>query len=308
MKNGNTYTTAQYGLLAGITAYVIWGFFPVYFKMTQDVPPLEILAHRVAWSLPFAAVIICFRKQWPQIFAALRTPKTLGALTLAGLLIGGNWGLYIWAVQNDQIFQASLGYYINPLLFVLVGVLFMGEKLSRLQIMAVLCAAIGVALLTFYGGQSPWIALTLAASFTIYGVIRKQVKIGAVPGLFIEIAVLFIPAIAYLIYLSGQGQMVFLKDAPNISNISTLLILAGPLTVLPLVAFAYAARRLRLSTLGFLQFIGPSLQFLMGVYYGEHLTPAYLLCFAFIWLAVAIFAWDAVRKHKKRGNSKKTSK
>ncbi len=295
MKNGNTYTTAQYGLLAGIAAYVMWGFFPVYFKITQDVPPLEILAHRVVWSLPFAAIIIYFRGQWAQTWEVMGNAKPLGALTLAALLIAGNWGLYIWAVQDSQIFQASLGYYINPLIFVLVGVVFLGEKLSRLQIMAVAIAAIGVALLTFYGGQFPWIALSLAVSFTIYGVIRKQVKIGAVPGLFIEIAVLFIPAVIYLFYLSNQGEMVFLKDG---TKISTLLILAGPLTVLPLVAFAYAARRLRLSTIGFLQFIGPSLQFLMAILYGEKLTPAYLLCFAFIWLAVAIFVWDAVRRQK----------
>jgi len=297
MKNGTPYTNAQYGLFAGIAAYVMWGFFPVYFKITQDVSPLEILAHRVVWSLPFAGVIIYFRKQWPQIFGAIRSPKTLGALTLAAILIAFNWGLYIWAVQNDQIFQASLGYYINPLIFVLVGVVFLGEKLSRLQITAVAIAAIGVALLTFYGGQFPWIALSLAASFTVYGIIRKQVKIGAVPGLFIEIAVLFIPAITYLIYLSKQGEMSVLNGD---LQMDTLLILAGPLTVLPLVAFAYAARRLRLSTLGFLQFIGPSLQFLMGVLYGEALTTAYLLCFAFIWLAVAIFVWDAARKHKRR--------
>ncbi|PHS40264.1 MAG: protein RarD [Robiginitomaculum sp.] len=301
MKKSVPLSTAQYGLLAGIAAYVMWGFFPVYFKITQDVSPLEILAHRVVWSLPFAGVIIYFRGQWTQTWLAIRTLKTLAALTLAAILIAGNWGLYIWAVQDGQIFQASLGYYINPLIFVLVGVVFLKEKLSRLQIAAVAIAAIGVALLTFYGGQFPWIALSLAASFTIYGIIRKQVKIGAVPGLFIEITVLFIPALAYLIYLSRQGEMSFLNGDVQMD---TLLILAGPLTVLPLVAFAYAARRLRLSTLGFLQFIGPSLQFLMAVYYGEKLTPAYLLCFAFIWLAVAIFIWDAVRKH--RGRDTKT--
>ena len=218
MNKGNPYTSAQYGLLAGIAAYVMWRFFPVYFKITQDVPPLEILAHRIVWSLPFAAVIIYFRGQWVEIYQAIRNKKTLGALTLAAILIAFNWGLYIWAVQDSQIFQASLGYYINPLIFVLVGVMFLGEKLSRLQIIAVAIAAIGVALLTFYGGQFPWIALSLAASFTIYGVIRKQVKIGAVPGLFIEIAVLFIPAAIYLFYLSNQGEMTFLKDGTKIST------------------------------------------------------------------------------------------
>ncbi|MCF6275512.1 MAG: EamA family transporter RarD [Robiginitomaculum sp.] len=297
MNNKSTIiSTAHYGLLAGIAAYVMWGFFPVYFKITQDVPPLEILAHRIVWSLPFAAIIIYFRKQWSHIWLAARNLKTLGALTLAALLIAFNWGLYIWAVQDSQIFQASLGYYINPLIFVLVGVVFLGETLSRLQLLAVTFATVGVALLTFYGGQFPWIALSLAASFTIYGVIRKQVKIGAVPGLFIEISVLFIPAVLYLVYLSKQGGMVFLHGD---MSMNILLILAGPLTVLPLVAFAFAARRLRLSTLGFLQFIGPSLQFLMGILYGEKLTTSVLLCFGFIWVAVIIFTWDAVATKKR---------
>ncbi len=295
MRNNTPLTSAQYGLLAGIAAYMMWGFFPIYFKITQAVPALEILAHRIVWSLPFAGLIIYFRGQWAHTLEAFRNLKTLAALTLAALLIAGNWGLYIWAVQDGQIFQASLGYYINPLIFVLVGVVFLDEKLSRLQMAAVTIAAIGVALLTFYGGQFPWIALSLATSFTIYGVIRKQVKIGAVPGLFVEITVLFIPAITYLIYLSAQGKINFLNG--NL-HMDILLILAGPLTVLPLVAFAYAARRLRLSTIGFLQFIGPSLQFLMAIFYGEKLTPAYLLCFGFIWLAVAVFIWDAVRTHK----------
>jgi len=284
------------GLIAGIIAYVMWGFFPVYFKITGETSPLEILAHRVVWGLPFAGLIILLRKQWALVWQILTNPKTLTALTFAGIVIAFNWGLYIWAIQQNQIFQASLGYYINPLMFVLVGVISFGEKLSRLQLAAVALAVIGVLILTIYGGQFPWIALCLAVSFTAYGVIRKSTVVGAMPGLFVELMVLFLPALAFLIWLYMQGEMVFLKNGLGFDS---LLILAGPLTVLPLVAFAFAARRLRLSTIGFLQFIGPSLQFLMGVLYGEKLTTGVFLCFAFIWTAAAVFAWDAARVHIK---------
>ena len=296
MKDTHPHKATQAGLLAGIAAYVMWGFFPAYFKWTASVAPMEILAHRIIWSLPFAALIITIRKQWPEVIKALLRPKTLLALALAALFIGGNWGLYIWAVQNNHIFQASLGYYINPLIFVLVGVVFLGESLSRLQTMAVLFACVGVGLLTWYGGEFPWIALVLATSFTLYGIIRKQVKIGAVPGLFVEVLLLFLPALSYILYLAVHERLDFLQLGPGMSS---LLVLAGPLTVLPLVAFAFAARRLRLSTIGFLQFIGPSLQFLMGVVYGEPLTPAVLWCFGFIWLAASVFTLDALRKYRR---------
>jgi len=280
------------GLLAGIIAYVMWGFFPIYFKITGEIPPLEILAHRIVWAIPFAGIIILLRKQWPQVKWAITNKKTLGALVLASLFIAFNWGLYIWAVQENQIFQASLGYYINPLIFVLVGVFSFGEKLSHLQLIAVALAAVGVVILTLVGGQFPWIALCLALSFTAYGVIRKSTEVGSLPGLFVETCVLFLPSLAYLFWLQGEGSLHFSNTS---SDMMVLLLFAGPLTVLPLVAFAFAARRLKLSTIGFLQFIGPSLQFLMGVVYGEKLTTGVLLCFAFIWTAAIVFIWDAVR-------------
>lgn len=284
------------GLIAGILAYVMWGFFPVYFKITGETSPLEILAHRIVWATPFAAIIILLRKQWPQVWQAVSNKKTLGALTLAALLIAFSWGLYVWAVQENQILQASLGYYINPLIFVLVGVVSFGEKLSRLQIIAVALATFGVAILTIYGGQFPWTAISLALTFTAYGVIRKRTDVGALPGLFIETSVLFLPALAYIFWLQNQGNLHFTNTSPDMV---LLLILAGPITVFPLVAFAFAARRLRLSTLGFLQFIGPSIQFLMAVLYGEKLTASVLICFAFIWIAAVLFAWDAVSNRKK---------
>jgi len=290
MSNEPEHNPQRAGLLAGVIAYVMWGFFPAYFKITDATPPLEILAHRVVWAIPFAAVIILLRKQWPQVRQIATNKKTLGALILAALFVAFNWGVYIWAVQENQILQASLGYYINPLIFVLVGVVSFGEKLSKLQIIAVTLATIGVIILTIYGGQFPWIAMSLALSFTAYGIIRKRTEVGALPGLFIETCVLFLPSLAYLFWLQSHGNLHF----ANVDlDMKAILILAGPLTVLPLVAFAFAARRLRLSTLGFLQFIGPSLQFLMGVVYGEKLTLGVLLCFGFIWTAAAVFIWDA---------------
>jgi len=296
MNNTPEHNPQRAGLLAGVIAYLMWGFFPVYFKITGEIPPLEILSHRVVWAIPFAAFIILLRKQWPQVRQAIANKKTLGALILAALFIAFNWGLYIWAVQENQILQASLGYYINPLIFVLVGVVSFGEKLSRLQLIAVALATIGVVILTIYGGQFPWIAMSLALSFTAYGVIRKRTEVGSLPGLFIETSVLFLPSLAYFFWLQGKGSLHFTNVDPDMM---ALLVLAGPLTVLPLVAFAFAARRLRLSTLGFLQFIGPSLQFLMAVLYGEKLTLGVLLCFGFIWTAAAVFIWDAAHTRLK---------
>ena len=290
--NQNHVEHARAGLFAGILAYALWGSFPIYFKMTAMVPPLEILAQRIFWSLPFGAILIAYRKQWPQVWVAFKQKQTFTYLALAAAIIAANWGIYIWAVQNDQIFQASLGYYINPLIFVLVGVVFLGERLNRYQFIAVLLAFLGVAVLTIYGGQFPVIALTLAASFTIYGIIRKQVDVRAMPGLFIEILVLFPFAAAYLAWIKVTGHMVFLSGKLDIDG---LMVLAGPLTVIPLVAFSFAAKRLKLSTIGFLQFIGPTGQFILALYYGETLTTAHIICFALIWSAVGFFMWGAYR-------------
>jgi len=280
------------GLLAGMAAYTMWGFFPVYFKVTAAVDPIEILAHRVVWSLPFGLLVLMLRGQIAQTLAALTSWAKVKWLSVAGVVIALNWGVYIWAVQAERIFEASLGYYINPLLYVLVGIIFLGERLNRLQLLAVALATIGVGVLTVAGGVFPWVSLVLAASFTVYGVIRKQVEIGAMPGLFIEILLLFVPALAYLIWIAIRGEIVFWQGD---MRLDTLLLFAGPLTVLPLLCFAIAARKLPLSMLGFLQFIGPTLQFCCGLYYGEPFTTAHAICFGFIWSAVAVFIF-ALRK------------
>jgi chloramphenicol-sensitive protein RarD len=260
--------------------------------MVGDVAVTEVLVHRIVWAVPFGAVIIFWRRQWSEVRQALGNARVLGFLTLAAVLIGVNWFVYIWAVQSNQIFQASLGYYINPLLFTLAGVLLFGERLRRFQTAAVFLAATGVLVLTISRGQFPVIALSLGTLFTIYGVIRKQVVVGGMPGLFVETLVLFPLSAAYLIWIMNAGDAAFTLSNPSMVG---MLLLAGPFTVLPLLCFALATRRLSLSTVGFMQFIAPTLQFITGLYYGEVLTTAHAVCFGLIWIAVGLFSWDAWR-------------
>jgi chloramphenicol-sensitive protein RarD len=285
------------GIAAALLAYTWWGVFPVYFKLVEGVAPLEVLAHRVIWAVPFGAVIVAWRRQFPQVWMAMRNRAMLFWLALAALSISGNWFVYIWAVMHERIFETSLGYYINPLFYVLVGVLFFGETLRLLQLVSVFLAATGVTILTLSGGTFPWVSLSLAGLFTAYGVIRKRAPVGAMPGLFIETLMLFPFACGWLLWLMASGDAAF---ASGDAGLSGLLMLAGPFTVLPLLCFATAARRLTLTTVGFMQFIAPTLQFLTGVYYGEPLTTARLACFACIWVAVVVFCADAVMASRKR--------
>ncbi len=278
------------GVLAGLFAYFAWGLLPAYFKFMADVPPAEMVAHRIVWSVPFGALIIGVRRQWGDVFTALSQPRTLGLLIVTAALITVNWVVYVWAVQVGQVFQASLGYYITPLFYVLVGVVFFKDPFRRMQKLAISCATVGVCLLVFFGGQVPVVALILAVSFTTYGVIRKTINIGAMPGLFIETSVVMLPAMGYLYWLYQQGTIVFaLGDVAEVSR----FLVSGPVTVLPLLMFAIAAKRLTLSTIGFMQFIGPTMQFLLGVYFGEQLTPAYAACFVLIWIAALLYGYDA---------------
>lgn len=286
---------ARNGFLAAWLAYTMWGFMPIYFVVIASVPALEVLAHRVLWAVPFGALIVHARRQWPEVRRALGDRRTFGFLLLAAVFIAVNWLGYIIAVQTGNIFQASLGYYINPLMYVAIGVWFMHERLRRMQALAVLLAAAGVAVLTVSGGEFPLLALILATSFTIYGVIRSRVAIGGMPGLFIETLILLPLSLGYVAWITRSGAAVF---GPADVTLSGLLLLAGPLTALPLLMFALAARRLRLSTIGIMQFIAPSLQFLMGLVFGERLTLPHAICFLLIWLAVLVFSADAWRARK----------
>jgi chloramphenicol-sensitive protein RarD len=285
------------GFIAALICYLIWGLLPIYFVSVNAVAPLEVLLHRIVWAAPFGALIIFSRRQWPDVKRALTHRAMLFWLAVAALFIAINWYVYIYAIQNNQIFQGSLGYYINPLVYVLIGVMFLGERLRSLQIAAVVIATVGVLVLTFSGGQFPTIALTLAFSLSVYGVIRKRIVIGAMPGLFVETILLLPIAMAWLGWMIYSGHASFGVAG---AGITSLLLLAGPITVIPLLFFALAARRLPLSTIGFMQFIAPTLQFCVGLYYGEQLTRANMICFACIWVAIILFSTDALRANRKK--------
>jgi len=286
------------GFAAGVAAYVIWGVFPAYFKWTETISPLEILSHRVVWAVPFAALIIACRRQWPDVLQIIKQPKTLAIFALTAFLIAANWGVYIWAVQIDQIYQASLGYYINPIINVMFGIILFKERLNGWQKIAVALAILGVLILTLYGGVFPMISLILAGTFGAYSVLRKKVAAGAMPGLFIETLLLLPFGLFYLLWLYKTGELHFLYQ--DSFTLDALMVIAGPLTVIPLFFFAVAARRMPLSSLGFLQYIGPTMQFALGVYYGEAFTLSHALCFGCIWIAVIIFSYGAWVKSNKQ--------
>ncbi len=291
-QNLSSQSDVKLGVLSAIGAYVLWGGLPLYLLTITAIAAQEVLVARILFSVPFGALIISLRHQWPDVAKGLRNPKVLRVLALAAVCIATNWLIYIIAVQNAKIFQASLGYYINPLIYVLVGVAVLGERLRAGQVVAVILAAIGVTVLTISGGQFPFVALTLAITFTAYGYIRKRTDIGAMPGLFIETLLLSPIALMYLVYLIGATDTTIEAASPALL---ALLTLAGPVTVVPLVLFAIGARRLTLATVGFLQFIGPTLQFIIGLLTGEAFTTGHMICFAFIWVAVGVFAIDAWR-------------
>lgn len=300
MSNQNNKDAAEnalkLGLITGVAAYVLWGVMPVYLKGLSNVSALEVLAHRIFWSVPFGALILFARKQWPEVRAAISSKRVIAMLALSAVAISLNWLIYVWSVLNDRVLEASLGYYINPLMYVAAGVFIMGEKLRRAQIVSVALAAAGVSVLTFGAGVFPFVSVALAVLFTAYGYIRKTTNVGAMPGLFIEVSMLAPIALIYAIWLMNAGASVFLSGSPGKDG---LLLLAGPFTVVPLVCFALAARRLRLSTLGFLQYIAPTMQFLFGLYYGEAFTLYHGVCFGLIWLALGIYSLDAVRENRR---------
>lgn len=282
------------GLLYGVAAYGSWGFMPVYIKAVRTVPILEVLSHRIVWAFALLLLLCWRRGELGTIRAAVGTPRTLALLAGSTAAIAINWLAYIWAVANGHVLESSLGYFINPLVNVLLGVVILGERLDRPVRIAVAVAGIGVLWMAFRAAHVPWIALTLATSFGFYGLLRKLAPVGGLAGLTIETALLSPLAGGYIAWAVANGRAGFL--AGNVS-IDVLLLMAGPITAVPLLFFAGAARRLPLSTLGFLQYISPSLQFLLAVFaYREPLDRPRLVAFAFIWAALAIFAVHTARR------------
>ncbi|HEY4070401.1 MAG TPA: EamA family transporter RarD [Sphingomicrobium sp.] len=274
------------GFLLGLLAYALWGVLPIYFKALSDVPAVDIVAHRVLWSLPFLTLLITVTRGWARVRAAASRPRTLAILLLTALLIGGNWLLYVYAVTSGHILAASFGYYLNPLANVLLGRFVLSEKLSRMQWTAVAIAAAGISVLAAGAFGQLWISLTLCVSFALYGLFRKIVPADALTGLAIETAFLFPLAIAWLGWGTLASQPVF-----GMSRLDTeLLVLAGIVSTTPLLLFTAAAKRLPYSTLGMLQFVAPTLQFLIAVLlYGEPFTTAHAIAFPAIWAAMVLY-------------------
>ena len=285
------------GLLLGLGAYLIWGLLPAFLKTLGSVSPTEVLAHRILWSALLLGAIVTVGRRWTPVAAALRSPRVLGVLALTAALIGGNWLLYIWAVNSDHVLETSLGYFINPLLNVALGMVVLGERLGRVQLVAVLLAFAGVLYLALAQGALPWIALALATSFGLYGLLRKMAPVDALSGLLIETLLLAPAALLFVLYVEASGEGGFGGD----TSISLLLVSAGAVTAIPLLMFAAAAKRLRLSTLGLLQYVAPTMQFLLAVFaFGEPLTSAHIVAFALIWSGLAVFAVDALGAERTR--------
>jgi chloramphenicol-sensitive protein RarD len=288
---------SHYGILYGIAAYGSWGIFPLYFKTVSSVPPVEVLGHRALWSFVMLAVLVGLLGRWTEVWRELHSRKLLLMLALSTLFIAANWLMFIYAVTSGQVLQASLGYFINPLVNVLLGVLFLRERLRPRQMLSIGLALIGVLVLTAFVGKVPWVALTLALTFSFYALMRKLMPVDGFVSLAVETLLMVPVALAYLGYLAATSS----HEPLRLSTVG-LLMLSGPITTVPLLFFGAAARRLRLSTMGILQYLSPTLQFLLAVLaFGESFSSAQLLSFACIWAAVLIYATDslrAVREHR----------
>ena len=297
MQQQSDQDRATVGLLYGLTAYGIWGLLPAFMKLLVTVPPVEILAHRIIWSGLLLGGVVTAVRGWRQVGAVLRSARLVAVMVLTALLIGGNWLLYIWAVNSGHVLEASLGYFINPLVNVALGVAVLGERLGRVQRVAVGFAAAGVLYLGLAQGGVPWISLGLAISFSLYGLFRKMAPVDPLTGLFVETLLLAPASLTFILYLGRLGTGSFGTE----THIDLLLLVSGVLTAAPLLMFSAAAKRLRYATLGLLQYIAPTMQFLLAVFaFHERLTPAYLVAFVLIWTGLAIFAAQALRAERAR--------
>jgi chloramphenicol-sensitive protein RarD len=282
------------GVASGLAAYGLWGLFPLYFPLLEPAGGVEIVAHRVVWSLVFIAVLLTAVRRWAQVRAAFSDRRTVLVLLGAAVLIAVNWLVFVLAVNSGHVVETSLGYFINPLVSVLLGVVVFAERLRTLQWVAVGIAAVAVAVLTVDYGRPPWIALVLAATFGLYGLMKKLVRVDAAPGLFVETALVFVPALAYLVVLQARGEATF--GSAGVGHL-LLLVSSGIATAIPLLLFAAATRRVPLSTVGLLQYVTPLMQLAIGVFvYREPMPPARLAGFVIVWIALAVFTIDSLRQ------------
>lgn len=295
MPHNNEY---KQGIIYALSAYIMWGVAPLYFKIIEDVAPLDILLHRVVWSFLFILTILLVTVRFKNIRALLKQRKKIGLLVVTSLLIAVNWLIFIWSVTNGHMLDASLGYYINPIFNVLLGTVFLQEKLRKMQWVAVLLAVCAVLIELLVFGSIPWVSISLAVTFGFYGLLRKKIQADAMSGLFIETLILLPLALAYVVFIDSSSLQSFVAEG---ISFSLILIASGVVTTLPLLAFSAAAIRIPLSTLGFIQYIGPSLMLLLAVFmYNEPIGEHKLLSFGFIWLALIVYTADGYRFRNKQ--------
>jgi len=290
------------GFLFALSAYGLWGVMPLYMKLVTHIPAAEVVAHRALWSVPVAGVVLLALRRTADITAALRSPRTLLMAALTAGLISVNWGIYVWAIAVDRTVETALGYYINPLVTVVMGAVLLGEKLSRAQLAAVLLACVAVIILTVDAGGLPWVSLALAFSFACYGFLRKTLPVGPSQGFFLEVIILSVPALGFATWLAMSGQSHFTTDQPMDM---LLLVLCGPVTAVPLILFAFGAKLLRYSSIGIMQYVAPTIIAFIAVFvFQEPFGPARMAAFALIWIALAIFTWSMLKQSREAAAAK----
>lgn len=289
---------ARRGFVYALAAYGLWGLLPLFLKAVSHLPALEVVAHRILWSVPVAGAVLVATGRTGDLKAALRSPRTVALASLTAGLITINWGIYVWAIAVERTVETSLGYYINPLMSVVMGAVLLGERLSRAQVAALGLATCAVVLMTVEAGVLPWVALVLAGSFAIYGFLRKTLPIGPSQGFFLEVLILSVPALAYAIWLQATGASHFVVSQPR----DMLLLLAcGTATAVPLLFYGFGAKLLKLSTIGIMQYVAPTGIFLIAVFaFGEPFGIVRAAAFALIWVALAIYTWSMVSQARDR--------
>ena len=287
------------GFAFALSAYLMWGFLPLYMKLLADIPPPEVVAHRVIWGLPIAGVVLIAVRRTAELRAALRNPRMLVQAALTASVVAFNWGVYVWAITTNHALDAALGYYINPLFSVFLGALLLGERLRPVQVAAIALAALAVAILTWEAGSLPWVALMLTVSWGFYAYFRKTLPIGPNQGFFLELLLLAPLAIGYVLWLTATGQGHFLAGS---TRETALLLGCGAVTAVPLMVYANAAKRLRLSTIGMMQYIAPTMIFLIAVFvFGEPFPPVKQAAFALIWVALVLYSAGMFRRRVRAG-------
>lgn len=290
--------TSRAGFFFALSAFLIWGCLALYWKATSHIDAVEVTMHRVIWSLPVAGVILWLMGRTGDILPTLKSPKKLAILFFTSLLISFNWGIFIWAISVDRTLEAAMAYYINPLMSVAMGAVFLRERFNKLQLAAILLALLAVIILTLMQGVLPWISLSLALTFALYGLIRKTVDVGPTQGFLVEIILIYPIAVAYIIWLMVKGNFAF----GSTGNLDIFLLMcAGPATAVPLILYANGAKRLRLSTIGMMQYIAPTMIFLIGVFiFKEELKEPQIIAFILIWMALAIYSWSMFANKQKK--------